>query len=96
MDVATRKGASDTLHGSVKVDLLDAGFFVEAPVAEGISVAAAARRSYVDVLLPLVLPEDPEGGTLLVLPRYWDYQVRVDFGAQARREAGDGGAAPTT
>jgi TonB family protein len=89
VDVATRKGASDTLHGSVKVDLLDSGFFLEAPVTEGISVAGAARRSYVDVLLPLVLPEDPEGGTLLVLPRYWDYQVRVDFGAK-RGESGPG------
>ncbi|QRK04200.1 TonB family protein [Archangium violaceum] len=86
VDVATRKGASDTLHGSVKVDLLDSGFFVETPVTDGISVAAAARRSYVDVLLPFVLPEDPEGGTLLVLPRYWDYQVRMDFGGKRGSE----------
>ncbi|WP_245919507.1 TonB family protein [Melittangium boletus] len=89
VDVATRKGASDTLHGSVKVDLLDSGFFLEAPVADGVSIAGAARRSYVDVLLPLVLPEDPEGGSLLVLPRYWDYQVRMDFGAK-RGETGPG------
>jgi TonB family protein len=89
VDVATRKGASDTLHGAVKIDLLDSGFFLEAPVTEGISIAGAARRSYVDVLLPLVLPEDPEGGTLLVLPRYWDYQVRMDFGAK-RGETGPG------
>ncbi|MBM7114329.1 TonB family protein [Archangium primigenium] len=89
VDVATRKGASDTLHGSVKVDLLDSGFFLEAPITDGISIAGAARRSYVDVLLPLVLPEDPEGGTLLVLPRYWDYQVRMDFGAK-RGEKGAG------
>jgi TonB family protein len=90
VDVATRKGAKDTLHGSVKIDLLDSGFFVEAPIAPGISVAAAARRSYVDVLLPLVLPKDPEGGSLLVLPRYWDYQLRVDFGAK-NTEPGPGG-----
>lgn len=80
VDVTTRKGASDTLHGSAKVDLLDAGFFVESPITPGVSVAAAARRSYVDALVPLVLPEDPLGGTLLVLPRYWDYQVRADMG----------------
>ncbi|MBX5481447.1 MAG: TonB-dependent receptor [Myxococcaceae bacterium] len=82
VDVATRKGASDTWHGSVKVDLLDTSVFLEAPVVDGVSAAVAARRSYVDALLPFVLPEDPEGGTLLVLPRYWDYQVRVDFGAK--------------
>jgi TonB family protein len=91
VDVATRKGSSDTLHGSVKVDLLDSGFFLESPITEGISAAVAARRSYVDLLLPLVLPEDPEGGTLLVLPRYWDYQARVDFGPPRGSQPGPGG-----
>ncbi|ADO76071.1 TonB-dependent receptor [Stigmatella aurantiaca] len=91
VDVTTRKGASDTLHGSVKVDLLDAGFFLEAPVAKGVSVAASARRSYIDALLPLFLPEE-EGETLSVVPRYWDYQLRVDFGA--RKKEGEGEEAP--
>ncbi|HZI08182.1 MAG TPA: TonB-dependent receptor plug domain-containing protein, partial [Archangium sp.] len=91
VDVATRKGSSDTLHGSVKVDLLDSGFFLETPITEGISAAVAARRSYVDLLLPLVLPDDPEGGTLLVLPRYWDYQARVDFGPPRGSQPGPGG-----
>ncbi len=81
VDVTTRKGAKDTWHGSGKVDFLDTGIFVEAPITQGVSAAAAVRRSYVDALIPLVLPKDPEGGTLLVLPRYWDYQVRVDIGA---------------
>jgi TonB family protein len=82
VDVASRKGATDTWHGSLKVDLLDTGLFLEAPVAEGVSAAVAARRSYIDALLPLVLPDDPEGGALVVLPRYWDYQVRVDAGGK--------------
>jgi TonB family protein len=91
VDVATRKGASDTLHGSVKIDLLDSGFFLESPLTEGISVAAAARRSYVDVLLPLVLPRQEGGGTLSVLPVYWDYQARADFGARRGEKAGSTG-----
>ncbi|NRD62079.1 TonB family protein [Corallococcus exiguus] len=81
VEVGTRKGAADTFHGSVKVDLLDAGFFLEAPVTDGISVAAAARRSYIDTILPAVLPKS-EGSTLSVVPKYWDYQLRVDFGAK--------------
>ncbi|HYX91716.1 MAG TPA: TonB family protein [Myxococcaceae bacterium] len=81
VEVATRKGASDTWHGSLEVDLLHSGVFLEAPVAPGTSAAVAARRSYVDALIPFVLPADPAGGSLLVLPRYWDYQVRVDVGA---------------
>lgn len=80
VDVTTRRGASDTYHGVAKVDLQDSSLFFEMPVAEGVSVAASARRSYIDALLPLVLPKDPEGGALLVLPVYWDYQVRLDAG----------------
>ena len=78
VDVTTRKGASDTLHGSAKIDLLDSGFFVEAPVGPGVSVAAAARRSYLDGLLSLVAPQ----GSAMAIPSYWDYQVRADFGGR--------------
>ena len=80
VDVTTRQGASDTYHGVAKVDLQDSSLFFEMPITEGVSIAAAARRSYIDAILPLVLPKDPEGGTLLILPTYWDYQVRLDAG----------------
>ena len=82
VDVASRRGAADTWHGVAKVDLLDSSLFIEAPITKDISVAAAARRSYIDALLPLVLPKDPQGGSLLVLPAYWDYQVRLDIGGK--------------
>jgi len=90
VDVATRKGATDTLHGVGKVDPLDASIFLEAPVANGVSIAAAARRSYIDVLLPLFLPKDSEGGTLQIVPRYWDYQVRLDVGSKREPDARSG------
>lgn len=90
VDVATRRGASDTVHGVAKVDLQDASVFVETPVAPGVSVAAAARRSYIDALLPLVLPKDPQGGSLLVVPQYWDYQVRVDVGSRGKDASTEG------
>ncbi len=90
VDVTSRKGAADTWHGVAKVDLLDASLFVEVPITKEISVAAAARRSYVDALLPLVLPQDPQGGALLVLPAYWDYQVRLDVGGKKGEKLADG------
>ncbi len=90
VDVTSRKGASDTWHGTAKVDLLDASLFFEAPLAPGVSVSAAARRSYVDAILPAVLPQDPQGGALLVLPAYWDYQVRLDVGGKRGDKLGDG------
>lgn len=90
VDVQSRKGASDTWHGSAKIDLLDTALFFQAPITEGVSIAAAARRSYVDALIPLVLPQDPQGGALLVLPVYWDYQVRLDVGAKPGAARKDG------
>jgi TonB family protein len=82
VDAATRKGASDTLHGVFKIDPLDVSAFLEAPVGGSVSIAGAIRRSYIDVLLPLFLPKDPRGGTLFIVPRYLDYQVRVDVGSE--------------
>ena len=90
VDVTSRKGASDTWHGVAKVDFLDASLFVEAPLGKDASVAVAARRSYVDALIPLVLPQDPQGGALLVLPAYWDYQVRLDVGGKKGEKLVDG------
>jgi TonB family protein len=88
VDVTTRRGSADTLHSVVKVDIQDSSAFVEVPITDGISISAAARRSYIDALLPLVLPKDPEGGTLLVLPVYWDYQARIDFGKKGATNTG--------
>ena len=90
VDVASRRGAADTWHGVAKVDLLDSSLFVEVPITKDVSVAAAARRSYIDALLPLVLPRDPQGGSLLVLPAYWDYQVRLDVGGRKGEKLADG------
>lgn len=90
VDVASRRGAADTWHGVAKVDLLDTSLFVEVPLTKDVSVAASARRSYIDVLLPLVLPRDPAGGSLLVLPAYWDYQVRLDVGGKKGEKLSDG------
>jgi TonB family protein len=89
IDVTSRKGAADTLHGVVKIDLQDSSVFLEGPLADGVSLAAAARRSYIDLLLPLVLPRNANGGSLLVLPAYWDYQLRLDVGSK-RGESSEG------
>lgn len=94
VDVGSRKGASDTWHGVAKVDLLDASLFAEAPLAKDVSVAVAARRSYIDALMPLILnlavPKDPEGGTIQALPVYWDYQARLDVGGKKGEKLEDG------
>ena len=77
LDVGTRK-ADSSLHGSFSVDLLQAVAFVEGPLGEHTQGAIAARRSYIDLFLPLFLPNNPRDGVTAVTPIYWDYQARID------------------
>jgi TonB family protein len=77
--VETRATKSDGIHGSADVDLLDAGGYVRAPLGKKGSFGVAGRRSYVDALLPLVLPEPSPGSTRVVVPVYWDGMLRFDY-----------------
>jgi len=81
VSVETRPAKSDGVHGSAKIDLLDSGAYVRVPVGERGAFAVAGRRSYIDRLLPLVLPEEEPGQTLIVVPIYYDYQARFDWDA---------------
>lgn len=76
IDVSTRSGRRDGVHGYVDADLFDAGGLLEGPLAKG-SFIVAARRSYIDAILPAVIPDDA-GVDLTVAPRYWDYQGIFD------------------
>ncbi len=77
--VETRATKSDGVHGSADVDLLDAGGYLRAPLGKRGSFGVAGRRSYVDALLPLVLPEPSPGSTRVVVPVYWDGMLRADY-----------------
>jgi TonB family protein len=77
--IETRPTKSDGVHGSAKVDLIDSGAYVRTPITENISAAFAGRRSYIDVILPLFLPEPSAGSQRIVTPVYYDYQGRIDY-----------------
>jgi hypothetical protein len=77
INVQPRKGRRDGYHGYVDADLFDAGALVEGPVGKG-SFIVSARRSYVDAILPAVIP-DEVGLGLTLAPRYWDYQALFDY-----------------
>ena len=74
----TRATKSDGIHGQADVDLLDAGGYVRAPLGKKVSFGVAGRRSYVDQLLPYVLPEPSPGSQRIVVPVYWDAMARLD------------------
>ena len=71
IDLKTRAPREQGVHGFAKVDLLDAAVLIEAPLSDTVTFAASARRSYIDALLPLVIPQD---SGFFIAPYYWDYQ----------------------
>lgn len=72
IDIKTRDPKTDRFHGMVDIDLLDTSVLVEGPITEDLSFALSGRRSYFDLFLPFILPED--GPDVFVAPRYYDYQ----------------------
>lgn len=86
INASTRAPSADEYHAAVDVDVFDAGIFVEGPIADDWSFFAAGRRSYIDAILPAVIPED-SGFNLTVAPRYWDYQGRIQWDPSPRHQA---------
>ncbi len=78
IDVGTRKGDSTGLHGSLSADLLELVGFVEGPLGPTTTGAIAARRSHIDLFLPLFIPNNKNNGTTVITPIYYDYQARLD------------------
>lgn len=77
IDIKTRSPKTDRFHGMVDIDLFDATLLLEGPITDDLSIAVSGRRSYFDVFLPLVLPED--GPDVFVAPRYYDYQLWTTY-----------------
>jgi hypothetical protein len=84
VNVVPRRGRVDGYHGYIDSDLFDTGVLFEGPFNpkqknpnKRASFVISGRRSYVDLLLPVIIP--PEAGLkMTVAPRYWDYQVLAD------------------
>jgi TonB family protein len=76
LDVATKHLHPDQIHGSVDINLLDAGLYLETPIGKDLSIAIAGRRSYADVILKAVIPSDASV-SFNTLPRWYDGQVLV-------------------
>jgi hypothetical protein len=82
--VTTRAGSSTGDHPHVEVDTStgDAGVVVEGRSGD-LRYMAAARRSLIDLLLPLVLPSNLDL-QFTTIPRYYDEQLRLDYALSRR------------
>ncbi len=76
IQVSSRKGARE-LAGFAEVSFINAATMLQGPLGKKGSFAIAARRSYIDAIIPLVVSSDDLSFT--ALPRYYDYQARADY-----------------
>ncbi|HEX9051079.1 MAG TPA: TonB family protein [Anaeromyxobacter sp.] len=83
VNVRVRDPARDALHGEADFNLYDAGVAVEAPLSSTWSGGAAFRRSWIDTLLPLVIPKD-SNLSFSTAPRFYDYQFLATWKPEAR------------
>ena len=75
--VDTRDPATDRLHGSAAVDLIDASVAATGPIADKFSASIAARRSHLDAVLKQVTSKDIT--EFFPIPQYYDGQARVRY-----------------
>ncbi len=79
VDVKLRRPSADKkFHGRFEADIFDTGVFLEGPLTEHSTFAIAGRRSYIDAIIPAVLPSDANID-FTVAPRYYDYQIFYDY-----------------
>jgi TonB family protein len=77
IQVDTRAPATDRLHGSGAVDLIDAAAAATGPVSDHVSFAVAGRRSHLDWVLGQVTSKDV--AAFFPIPKYYDGQARVRY-----------------
>ena len=74
IDVTVRDPSRDLFRGEIDINVYDAGFALEGPVGDEWSLGGAFHRSYIDSILPFVLPDDAPI-SFDTAPRYYDYQL---------------------
>lgn len=78
INVRSRAPKMDRFHGTVGVNLVESNAVLEGPITENLGIAVAGRRSYVDLVLKLV-PENEDGPSIQVAPRYYDAQLKLQW-----------------
>jgi len=72
----TRPG-SEQRSTQAELSLIDGGLIAQGPLGKKTRYMFALRRSFIDFVLPLVIPDSVDL-SLTTVPQYWDQQLRVD------------------
>jgi len=76
VEVTTKDPARDRVHGVAEISIIDTFVTVEAPLGDKVSIAGGLRRSFIDLILPAVLPSDVG---VRQAPVYIDYQFKLNY-----------------
>jgi TonB family protein len=79
IEVETRAPRKDGYHGFVQLDLIDGSLMLEGPITKNLSFAIAARRSWIDAILPIFTSNNFQ-----LAPVYYDYQAKLRWRASSR------------
>jgi TonB dependent receptor/TonB-dependent Receptor Plug Domain len=77
IDITARDPRTDRLHAVLDLSLIDSSAFVESPITEDLSFAAAVRRSNIDFVFENFVPEDTY--SVVAAPTYFDYQAMASY-----------------
>lgn len=80
VNIHTRVAKSPTWSGFTELSFVSASGFLEGPISKDHNVwmSAGFRRSIIDALVPLALPDDLDL-SFTTLPQYYDSQLRIDW-----------------
>ena len=79
VELDTRRPKTTGYHGDVDLNFIDGSLLIEGPITKTLSFEAAARRSWIDALLPLFTSNDFQ-----LAPVYYDYQAGLHWKASPR------------
>lgn len=77
VSVSLKEGRTDRWGGYFDINVFHAAGLASGPTWEDGSLTLAARRSYIDAIIPLVVPDDMNL-SFTTAPVYYDYQAQLD------------------
>lgn len=77
VDVRLKPGRRDRWGGYADLNIFHVSALASGPVAEDASLTLAARRSWIDAILPAIVGDD-SSLRFTTAPVYWDYQLLFD------------------
>jgi TonB family protein len=78
VDVQIKRLQPPKIGGYIDVNIYDGGAYLELPFGKKGGMALAARRSYADVILNAVVPDNASTG-FITAPVYYDYQLLANY-----------------